>query len=132
MALIQLVAYCACDFLHTNPGTPDCYNVRDSMCFWFVARDDGFAIKEDIHPDYANLQHWEISESGQKYFDIDFQPSMRNIEHATNISQPFSATKNKMASRIQNAWFRAISDPNMDMCRKRLMREFSEMGSEIA
>lgn len=46
-------------------------------------------------------------------------------------SAPLMTFQNQMAFRIQDAWKRAITDPAYLACRRRLMREFSEMETGI-
>jgi len=48
-AMIQLVAYGASDiYLYGIKGSPNYYNIHDSIMYWFINNDDGLPQKEDI------------------------------------------------------------------------------------
>jgi hypothetical protein len=46
--MLQLVAYGASDLFMGNGGRALCANLRDSMMHWFVERDDGMPLLEDL------------------------------------------------------------------------------------
>lgn len=84
--LLQLAACGVSDryILAWEQGNEECSNKRDSMMYWFVERDDGFPLKEDLAHD---------------------DPFRGRILHAPDITLPFDIRREKAAARIQ-AWFK--------------------------
>ena len=77
--LINKVDYSISIHLIGNTVTPDCYNTRDSIMYWFITHEDGFPRKEDIHEDYASIIPQHIYPSNYKDYDITFQPSLNRM-----------------------------------------------------
>ncbi len=74
---------------------------------FFIASLDGFAPIENINP---------INLKSTNHYMLDLPP----LEAYSGES----ATKNRMARRIQNRWRECCSNPQFLICRKRLEREF--------
>ena len=109
---VHLLAYGAPDVFLFSNSTPNCYNVNDSMSYWFIDRHDGNAIKEDI------------------YRDVEKMPQI--LDHVEEHSKPnglmpFSIKKERAAVKIQNAWRKSITNPNYKICKKRLLNEFCDL-----
>jgi len=74
--LIQLVAYGASDnWLHGNTVDAQCYNIRNSMMHYFINRDNGFPLKEDID---CNTNP-KRDHQPELRFDIDKRPIEKGI-----------------------------------------------------
>lgn len=109
--LVQLVAYGASD-IYLISHDCDCEyqyaNHRDSMMHWFVDREDGFPIEEDLRPTSDPF-------------------TAAALQHAEHISLPFDTKQEKAATRIQAKFKEAITNPDHPICKRRLMREFEEL-----
>ena len=83
-----------------NAATVHSYDLAASLAStWFVDSDDGFPASWQCEP---------------------------LIVHAA-VALPFSASRDKAATRIQMACKRAIVDPRYMVCRRRLMREYDDL-----
>ena len=110
--LMQLIISGASDNFLKSYMIPNCYNVNDSMSYWFIERSDGNANKEDI------------------YCDVQSMPQI--LDHVGEHSKPnglipFSIKKERAVIKIQNAWRKSITDPNYKICKKRLLNEFCDL-----
>jgi len=74
--LIQLVAYGASDnWLHGNTFDAQCYNIRNSMMHYFINRDNGFPLKDDIDSNTNPEKDHRL----ELRFDIDKSPIEKGI-----------------------------------------------------
>ncbi len=110
--LIQLIAYGAPDvYLHGNTGNPQCYNIRNSMIHYFINRNNGFPLKEDIDSntnekkDFTPERRFNIEE----IFTIDkgigfFAHYPDYLKPPIDNLVPFNINKERSSVKIQRAW----------------------------
>lgn len=107
--LMALVAYGCSDnwyMCHNMPAM--CANTPESCSYWFLGSDDGQFTREALLGDRAD--NWG-----------------EGILHAPDATFPFDVRREKAATRIQARFRECISNPAYAMCRRRLLREFSEL-----
>lgn len=87
-----------------------CYSTADACRFWFIQREDGQPIKEDL---VKGNDNWETG-----------------VHHHSSLQFPFSVSEEKAATRIQMRFRECMSNPAYTMCRRRLRREFADLTTE--
>lgn len=96
-------------YLHGNTCNPQCYNIRNSMIHYFINRNNGFPIKEDIdtceNSNFTPELGLNIKEISTIDKDIGFFAHYPDyLKPSTNTLIPFNINKERSSVKIQRAW----------------------------